>query len=158
MTTVISVRFRSGSKTYYFDPQNTLVRTGDNVIVETSQGLEYATCTEGNHQVEDTQVVQPLRPLVRVATENDRRTMEYNRSREKDAFAICQKKIAQHGLDMKLVDVSCNFDGNKSRTYFLCFVRVKLYEFSPILKEICLSALTFSTFCGKIVSFSAKNV
>ena len=63
MTTVISVRFRSGSKTYYFDPQNTLVRTGDYVIVETSQGPEYAVCTEGNHQVEDTQVVQPLRDM-----------------------------------------------------------------------------------------------
>ena len=114
MTTVISVRFRSGSKTYYFDPQNTLVRTGDDVIVETSQGLEYATCTEGNHQVEDTQVVQPLRPLVRVATENDRRTAEYNQQREAEAFDICQKKIAQHQLEMKLVRVSAALTATRS--------------------------------------------
>ena len=133
MTTVISVRFRSGSKTYYFDPQNTLVRTGDNVIVETSQGLEYATCTEGNHQVEDTQVVQPLRPLIRVATENDRRTAEYNQQREKEAFDICQKKIQQHKLEMKLVRVECSFDGNKILFFFTADGRV---DFRELVKDL----------------------
>ena len=133
MTTVISVRFRSGSKNYYFDPQNTLVRTGDNVIVETSQGLEYATCTEGNHQVEDTQVVQPLRPLVRVATENDRRTAEYNQQREKEAFDICQKKIQQHELEMKLVRVECSFDGNKILFFFTADGRV---DFRELVKDL----------------------
>jgi len=133
MTTVISVRFRSGSKTYYFDPQNTLVRTGDNVIVETSQGLEFATCTEGNHQVEDTQVVQPLRPLVRVATENDRRTAEYNRQREGEAFEICQKKIQQHKLEMKLVRVECSFDGNKILFFFTADGRV---DFRELVKDL----------------------
>ncbi len=133
MTTVISVRFRSGSKTYYFDPQNTLVRTGDNVIVETSQGLEFATCTEGNHQVEDTQVVQPLRPLVRVATENDRRTAEYNQQREAEAFDICQKKIQQHNLEMKLVRVECSFDGNKILFFFTADGRV---DFRELVKDL----------------------
>ena len=133
MTTVISVRFRSGSKTYYFDPQNTLVRTGDHVIVETSQGLEYATCTEGNHQVEDTQVVQPLRPLVRVATENDRRTAQYNLQRETEAFEICQKKIAQHKLEMKLVRVECSFDGNKILFFFTADGRV---DFRELVKDL----------------------
>ena len=133
MTTVISVRFRSGSKTYYFDPQNTLVRTGDNVIVETSQGLEYATCTEGNHQIEDTQVVQPLRPLIRVATENDRRTAEYNQQRESEAFEICQKKIAQHKLEMKLVRVECSFDGNKILFFFTADGRV---DFRELVKDL----------------------
>ncbi len=133
MTTVISVRFRSGSKTYYFDPQNTLVRTGDNVIVETSQGLEFATCTEGNHQVEDTQVVQPLRPLVRVATENDRRTAEYNQQREAEAFEVCQKKIAQHKLEMKLVRVECSFDGNKILFFFTADGRV---DFRELVKDL----------------------
>ena len=133
MTTVISVRFRSGSKTYYFDPQNTLVRTGDNVIVETSQGLEFATCTEGNHQVEDTQVVQPLRPLVRVATENDRRTAEYNQQREAEAFDVCQKKIQQHNLDMKLVRVECSFDGNKILFFFTADGRV---DFRELVKDL----------------------
>ena len=133
MTTVISVRFRSGSKTYYFDPQNMLVRTGDNVIVETSQGLEFATCTEGNHQVEDTQVVQPLRPLIRVATENDRRTAEYNQQREKEAFDICQKKILQHKLEMKLVRVECSFDGNKILFFFTADGRV---DFRELVKDL----------------------
>ena len=105
MTEVIGVRFRSGSKEYYFDPHGIAVESGQFVIVETSQGMEYAQCLTGNHEVEDEAVVQPLRPLIRVATENDKRTMEYNRSREKDAFKTCQKKIAEHGLDMKLVRV-----------------------------------------------------
>ena len=91
---------------------------GDQVIVETAQGPEFATCTQGNHEVEDDAVVQPLRPLIRVATENDKRTMEYNRSREKDAFKTCQKKIAEHGLDMKLVRVESNFDGSKIVFFF----------------------------------------
>lgn len=72
MTTVISVRFRSGCKTYFFDPGDVQVQTGDHVIVETAQGLEYAQCTMGNHPVDDCCVIQPLRPMVRVATENDR--------------------------------------------------------------------------------------
>ena len=76
MTTVISVRFRSGCKTYFFDPGDVQVQTGDHVIVETAQGLEYAQCTMGNHPVDDCCVIQPLRPMVRVATENDRRPGE----------------------------------------------------------------------------------
>ena len=133
MTTVISVRFRSGSKTYYFDPQGAEVRTGDNVIVETSQGLEFATCTEGNHDVEDTQVVAPLRPLVRVATENDCRTAAYNQQREKEAFDICQKKIVEHGLEMKLVRVECSFDGNKILFFFTADGRV---DFRDLVKDL----------------------
>ena len=133
MTTVISVRFRSGSKTYYFDPQNTLVRAGDHVIVETSQGPEYAVCTEGTHEVDDSQVVQPLRPLIRVATENDRRTAEYNRQRESDAFDICQKKILQHKLEMKLVRVECSFDGSKILFFFTADGRV---DFRELVKDL----------------------
>ena len=133
MITVISVRFRSGSKTYYFDPGNVLVRTGDPVIVETSQGPEYATCSAGNHQVEDSQVVQPLRPLIRVATENDRRTAEYNQQRESEAFEICQKKIQQHKLEMKLVRVECSFDGNKILFFFTADGRV---DFRELVKDL----------------------
>ena len=133
MTNVISVRFRSGSKTYYFDPQGTLVRTGDNVIVETSQGLEFATCTEGNHDVDDAQVVKPLRPLVRVATENDRRTAQYNQQREQEAFDICQKKILAHNLEMKLVRVECSFDGSKILFFFTADGRV---DFRELVKDL----------------------
>ena len=104
MTEVISVRFRSGCKIYYFSPGQLHIEAGQDVIVETAQGAEYVTCTEGNHPVEDHQVVEPLRRVLRLATENDRRSLQLAREREKDAFAVCQKKIAQHGLEMKLVE------------------------------------------------------
>ena len=133
MTTVISVRFRSGSKTYYFDPRDLTVRTGDDVVVETAQGPEFAQCVEGNHEVGDDAVVKPLRPVLRIATDNDRHTAAYNRSREKDAFDICQKKIAQHGLEMKLVRVECSFDGSKILFFFTAEGRV---DFRELVKDL----------------------
>ena len=133
MTTVISVRFRSGCKTYFFDPGNVQVQTGDHVIVETAQGLEYAQCTMGNHPVDDCCVIQPLRPMVRVATENDRRTAAHNRTREKEAFDICQRKILQHNLEMKLVRVECSFEGNKILFFFTADGRV---DFRELVKDL----------------------
>lgn len=128
MTEVISVRFRSGCKNYYFDPQGLTVKMGEQVIVETAQGLEYATCTQGNHEVEDSAVVTPLSPVVRLATEGDRRTVDNNRRRESEAFDICEKKIAEHGLDMKLVNVLVSFDGSKIVFYFTADGRVDFRE------------------------------
>ena len=128
MTEVIGVRFRGGCKEYYFDPHGIAVEPNQFVIVETAQGTEYAQCVSGNHEVEDSAVVPPLRPLVRIATENDRRTFEYNKSREKDAFATCQKKIAEHRLDMKLVRVESNFDGSKIIFFFTSEGRVDFRE------------------------------
>ena len=133
MTTVISVRFRSGSKTYYFDPRELAIHTGDDVVVETAQGPEFAQCTEGNHAVHDEAVVKPLRPVLRVATDNDRHTVAYNRSREKEAFDICQKKILQHGLEMKLVRVECSFDGSKILFFFTADGRV---DFRELVKDL----------------------
>ena len=133
MTTVISVRFRSGCKTYFFDPGDVQVQTRDHVIVETAQGLEYAQCTMGNHPVDDCCVIQPLRPMVRVATENDRRTAAHNRAREKEAFDICQKKILQHKLEMKLVRVECSFEGNKILFFFTADGRV---DFRELVKDL----------------------
>ena len=109
MTTVVSVRFRSGCKTYFFDPRELTVETGQDVIVETAQGPEFAQCSQGNHEVPDQQVVQPLRAVLRIATDNDRHTAAYNRGREKEAFEICQKKIAQHKLEMKLHSTRTSF-------------------------------------------------
>ena len=128
MTEVIGVRFRGGCKEYYFDPHGIAVEAGQFVIVETAQGTEYAQCLTGNHEVDDGAVVRPLRALVRIATENDRRTMEYNRQREKDAFGICQRKIAERGLDMKLVRVECSFDGSKIVFFFTSEGRVDFRE------------------------------
>ena len=113
MTEVISVRFRGGCKNYYFNPNGNQVKMGDQVIVETAQGPEFATCTEGNHEVEDSAIVKPLSPMLRMATDSDRRTVEQNKKRESEAFDICEKTIAAHGLEMKLVNVSASFDGNK---------------------------------------------
>ena len=128
MTEVISVRFRGGSKTYFFDPRGIQVRTGDSVIVQTAQGLEFASCTQGNHEVEDSAIVKPLSAMARRATENDFRVMEYNRKREREAFHICEGKIADHGLEMKLVNVSVGFDSNKIVFYFTADGRVDFRE------------------------------
>ena len=128
MTEVISVRFRGGCKNYYFDPKGNQVKMGDQVVVETAQGLEFATCTEGNHEVDDNAIVQPLSSMVRMATDSDRRTVEYNRKRESEAFDICEKKIVEHGLDMKLVNVSCSFDGSKILFFFTADGRVDFRE------------------------------
>jgi len=128
LTEVISVRFRGGCKNYYFDPKGLQVKMGDQVIVETTQGAEFATCTEANHEVADEAIVQPLCAVLRMATENDRRTVEYNRKKESEAFDICEKKIEEHGLDMKLVNVSASFDGNKIIFYFTADGRVDFRE------------------------------
>ena len=114
MTEVISVRFRGGCKNYYFDPCGHQVKMGDQVIVETSAGVEFATCTEGNHEVEDAAIVKPLSPMLRMATDNDRRTVEQNKKRESEAFDICEKKIAAHGMHMKMVNDTARCDGTKS--------------------------------------------
>ena len=133
MTEVISVRFLSGHKSYDFDPRGLSVNPGDDVIVETSQGVEFAVCCEGNHEVEEEAVVQPLCPVIRLATDADRRTLERNRAKETEAFNICQDKIADHQLEMKLVDVSCNFDGNKIIFFFTADGRV---DFRELVKDL----------------------
>ena len=128
MTEVISVRFRGGCKNYYFDPGGLQVKMGDQVIVETAQGPEFATCTEGNHEVEDTAIVKPLSPVLRMATEEDCRTVELNKKKESEAFDVCEKKIAAHGLEMKLVNVSASFDGSKIIFFFTADGRVDFRE------------------------------
>ena len=133
MTEVISVRFRNGCKEYYFDPKGLTVPTDTDVIVETAQGPEFARCSLGNHQVEDSAVVKPLRGLIRIATDNDRHTAAYNRGREKEAFEVCKKKIQQHKLEMKLVRVECSFDGSKILFFFTADGRV---DFRELVKDL----------------------
>ncbi len=128
MAEVISVRFRSGCKNYDFDPRGIPVKMGDHVVVETAQGPEFAICTAGNHEKPDSQLAAPLNILLRMATENDHRVVEYNRRRESEAFDICEQKIAQHGLEMKLVRVSANFDGSKIIFFFTADGRVDFRE------------------------------
>lgn len=133
MTEVISVKFKNRGKSYYFAPNGKSVKQGEQVIVETSKGLEIADCSRGNHMVEDTAVVQPLRPVVRIATRDDLRVAEINKKREKEAFEICQQKIVEHGLNMKLVDVECNFEGNKTMFFFTSDGRV---DFRELVKDL----------------------
>ena len=133
MTEVISVKFKNRGKPYYFSPEGVTVVPGDHVIVETSKGMEFADCVEGNHEVPDDQVVQPLRKLVRLATKNDLRIVELNEKREQEAMAICRRKIEAHGLDMKLVDAEYSFEGNKIMFFFTSDGRV---DFRELVKDL----------------------
>ena len=133
MTEVVSIRFKNRGKAYYFAPSGIDVPEGADVIVETSKGLEIGQCSRANHYVTDERVVQPLRGVVRLATAADKRVADINRAREKEAFGICQKKIAEHGLDMKLVDVECSFEGNKTTFFFTSDGRV---DFRDLVKDL----------------------
>ena len=133
MVEIIGVRFKSGGKQYYFDPAGLEVQPGQGVIVETSRGLEYGECAQGNTQVEEETVVQPLRPLVRIATEEDEKTVEKNQEKEAKAFQICQEKIAAHGLEMKLVEAEYSFEGNKVLFFFTAEGRV---DFRALVKDL----------------------
>ncbi len=133
MIDVVSIRFKNRGKCYYFSPNGLNVRTGDKVIVETAKGLEIADCVTGCHSVMDNAVVQPLRPVQRIATRDDLRIEQLNAQREKEAFEICQQKIAEHRLDMKLVDVECNFEGTKTMFFFTSDGRV---DFRELVKDL----------------------
>ena len=133
MTEIISVRFRPGGKQYYFDPAGLTVAEGQSVIVETGKGLEYGACVRRNTMVEDESVVQPLRPVVRLATEKDEKQVRENRGKEKDALRTCQKLVERHGLDMKLVQVEYSFDGNKIIFFFTSDGRV---DFRALVKDL----------------------
>ena len=133
MTEVISVKFRGRGKLYYFDPAGIEASPGDQLVVETSKGMELGTCIIGNHMVRDDATVQPLRPVVRAATENDLRVAEINRSREAEAFDICKDMIVKHKLEMKLVDVECSFEGNKILFFFTADGRV---DFRELVKDL----------------------
>lgn len=133
MTEVVSVRFKNKGKVYFFDPAGLIIPSGVNVIVETSKGLEYAECTYGNHFVEDTAIIPPLRPVTRVATEEDIKKATENKAKETEAFEFCQRKIAEHHLDMKLVDVEFSFEGSKILFFFTSDGRV---DFRELVKDL----------------------
>lgn len=133
MTEVVSVRFKNKGKVYFFDPAGCTVPKGSYVVVETAKGLEYAECVAGNHEVDDSQVRPPLRPVIRLATPEDTARSEENHRKEKEAFGICREKIQKHGLDMKLVDVEYNFEGNKILFFFTSEGRV---DFRELVKDL----------------------
>jgi len=133
LTEVISVRFKNNGKVYYFDPNGNTAEKGQKVMVETSKGLEFAECVQGNHGVDDSSLIPPLRPVIRVATREDEERAEANARREKEAFEICREKIAAHGLDMKLVDVEYNFEGSKILFFFTSDGRI---DFRELVKDL----------------------
>ena len=133
MIRVVGVRFRNNGRIYYFDPGELDIQPGDGVIVETARGSEFGDVPYAVSEVPDEQVVQPLKPVLRVATAEDRAMRDENAAREGEAFDVCQRKIAQHGLDMKLVDVEYTFNGSKVIFYFTADERV---DFRELVKDL----------------------
>ncbi len=133
MIEVVSIKFKNRGKTYSFDPRGLTVKTGDKLVVETAKGLELADCCLGNHAVEESSLVLPLRPVIRLATADDLRVADINVRREAEAMEICRQRIAEHGLDMKLIDAECSFEGNKITFFFTSEGRV---DFRELVKDL----------------------
>ena len=133
MAEVIGVRFKEVGKVYYFDPLDNKLNTGDMVIVETARGLECGEVATPNKIIPDEKIKQPLKPLIRIATEKDLNHLAENKIREKDAYKICEQKIANHKLEMKLVNVEYTFDNSKIIFYFTADGRV---DFRALVKDL----------------------
>lgn len=133
MVKIIGVRFRTAGKIYFFDPAKFPIKRGDHVIVETARGVEYGTVVGDPRMVEDDKVVQPLKPVLRVATKRDDEQEANNKLKEKDAFKICLEKIKKHNLEMKLIDAEYTFDNNKVLFYFTADGRI---DFRELVKDL----------------------
>lgn len=133
MVKIIGVRFRKAGKIYYFDPKNMEIKRGDHVIVETARGIEYGTVVVGNKDVEEESVVQPLKPVLRMATPEDDERVRRNKENEREALRICQEKIRKRGLEMKLIDAEYTFDNNKILFYFTADGRI---DFRELVKDL----------------------
>lgn len=133
MIKVIGVRFRTAGKVYFFDPLDFQVNRGDHVIVETARGIEYGTVVGAPREVEDDKVIQPLKPVLRIANEKDMEQEAANKIKEKEAFKICLEKIHKHELDMKLIDAEYTFDNNKVLFYFTADGRI---DFRELVKDL----------------------
>ena len=133
MIKVIGVRFRTAGKVYFFDPVDYDIKRGDHVIVETARGVEFGTVVGDPKEVEDDKVVQPLKPVLRIATEKDVEQEAANKVKEKEAFKICLEKIRKHELAMKLIDAEYTFDNNKVLFYFTADGRI---DFRELVKDL----------------------
>lgn len=133
MIKIIGVRFRNVGKIYYFNPKDLDVQSGMNVIVETARGVEYGQVVLGPKEVDEGQVVQPLKDVIRIATEKDNAKEANNRRKEKEAYDICLQKIKSHGLEMKLINVEYTFDNNKVLFYFTADGRI---DFRELVKDL----------------------
>ena len=133
MAEVIGVRFKEVGKVYYFDPLDNKLNTGDMVIVETARGLECGEVATANKTIDDSELAHPLKPLIRIATEDDLNHLAENKLKESEAYRICEQKIAYHKLDMKLVNVEYTFDNSKILFYFTADGRV---DFRALVKDL----------------------
>lgn len=133
MIKVIGVRFRTAGKIYFFDPMQFEIKKGDHVIVETARGIEFGSVVSGVTEVEDEKVIQPLKPVIRIANEHDREQEAANKIKEKEAFKICLEKIHKHELEMKLIDAEYTFDNNKVLFYFTADGRI---DFRELVKDL----------------------
>ena len=133
MVKVIGVRFRTAGKIYFFDPGRFQIKKGDHVIVETARGIEFGTVVSEPKEVAGEKVVQPLKPVLRIATPKDMEQEAANKAKEKDAFKICLEKIRKHNLDMKLIDAEYTFDNNKVLFYFTADGRI---DFRELVKDL----------------------
>lgn len=133
MTRVVGIRFRTAGKIYFFDPLQFEIKRGDNVIVETARGIEFGTAVSDVREVEDDKVVQPLKPVLRIANERDREQEAANKLKEKEAYRICLEKIQKHELEMKLIDAEYTFDNNKVLFYFTADGRI---DFRELVKDL----------------------
>lgn len=133
MAEVVGIRFKENGKIYYFDPDSKTFSKGEKVIVETVRGIECGEIASANHTVAEEEIRHPLKKIIRGANAEDIKIVETNRKKEAEAFAFCEKKVQQLGLDMKLVEVECTFDGSKMLFYFTSDDRVDFRELVKIL-------------------------
>lgn len=133
MVKIVGVRFRNAGKVYYFDPKDYKIQVGDHVIVETARGIEYGTVTGKVQEVPEGKVVQPLKPVIRVASAEDDAKAKRNLEKEKEAMRICKEKIRKHELEMKLIDAEYTFDNNKVLFYFTADGRI---DFRELVKDL----------------------
>lgn len=133
MVEVIGVRFKNAGKVYYFDPEGRQLIRGTMVVVETARGIECGEVVIENKDVDEDSIVRPLKPIIRVATDEDLQSVDENSRKEKEAFRVCQQKIQEHNLDMKLVDVEYTFDNSKILFYFTADGRV---DFRELVKDL----------------------
>ncbi len=133
MKNIVGVRFKKLGKIYFFNPKSLKVKKGDKVIVETTQGEEYGEVLIANRQIEDDKVLEPLKRVIRLANHHDTKRFEECKKTEKEAFKVCEKKIKEHKLPMKLIDVECKFDGSKILFYFTADGRI---DFRELVKDL----------------------
>ena len=157
MTKVVGVRFNMAGKIYYFDPCGAEVERGQHVIVETARGMEYGFVVGGVKEVDDSEIVAPLKPIIRVSTPEDDAHNAENLEKKKEAYAICKEKIKKHGLEMKLVDAEYTFDNNKLLFYFTADGRIDFRELVKDLAGVFRTHRTSTDWCARRNPLNGRN-